>query len=263
MSTRKPPEKPLEVEIPEPLQAKPETESKRQAMAKEIRERDAHWQATSRAMEENRSIAGPSLSAIAWKSFLGLGAVSAVYFFSLAFTDPTNFREGAGIFWRLAWQLAATAAVWLAGLWVYQRSAPEYQQRLRVGFLHSCLALLLVGVMFSFGVFWKPGRGVWGGAAFLFSFALEVSALIFLWQLRKRLVEQIKHGEILPGWIRPLLYACEGVMLYLAVGIFLQGVLHIHVPAIVGMVVRSPKLLLLFSVPFFGYLGLRKMVGEL
>lgn len=234
----------------------------KQAIVKELREHNARQQAMAKAIRENLK-ARPDYSAFRWKSFLALGVVCAVYFASLAFTDKVNFRDGMAILRRVAFQSVSLIAIWAGVVWAYKTATPGTQKKIEKTFFASCIALALVVMLLVLGFGSRTGRSLWMNGPFVVSLALEVSAWIFLFRWVRQVREKLTLGEeVLPAnpWLR--IYAAEGALLYLTPAIFLQAVFHIHVPMILGMLVRKPAALFLFCIPYLGYVFFRKVLGE-
>lgn len=257
------PEGALEVELPElPREASGSVAAaaaRREAMVSELRKEEARRSEMARAVAETPDPAA-DLSAIGWKSFVAVGALSALYFLSLAVTDPINFREGSTLLWRALLQIAAAAATWAVFLRACRGVSPDGRKLAKKIFLGFVLALLLVLAAAALGLA-GPGRRVWTSGAFLFSLAVEVSAAIYLVRVRKRLLERIEFGDTVPPYSRLLVFVSEGLLLYLGAGIFLQATIHLHTPMILVLAVSRPGTFTLFSCPFVGYVILRNLTA--
>ncbi len=262
----------LEVELPEVREAAQEAEGgsrssivqdRKEAFKRDIQALETHRREFSEASKSDRESTRLSLPQLLWKLFLALGALSFAYFLSQAVLDPISFREGAGILVRLAFQLALSASV--AGILyrVHQASAPQAQRNLERAIIALGLLLSLLALLFVFGLFDYRSRKVWGTGPFLLSLGAQIVGLVLLVKLRIWLRAQIDFADLLPRWIRPVMYLTEGVILYLLLGMLAQSVFHIQVPALVFGLFRNPPALFLFLVPFGGYFFLRKMVGEI
>jgi hypothetical protein len=146
-------------------------------------------------------------------------------------------------------------------MWAYKNSSIETQKKVTIAFLLSCAVFLLLAVMVVLGLFSADGRAVWGNRTFVSSLVLQAFAFVLLFKVRRGFRYQLDHGDTEPVGARPIIYLCEGLMLYLTLGIFLQAVFHIHVPMILAILVHNPKGLLLSCVPFAGYVWIRNLVA--
>lgn len=254
---------PLEIEQPPAPRARLPNEfsyaSRGQALAEEASARHARSSAAARATKKYED-ASPDFLGVIWKSFVGVGVVSAVYFISLAFTHPEYFREGIGFLWPAVRQLAVTVALWGGGLWIYRRASAESQRRIEWSFIYICGALVFMLLLYSLGAFEPKGRRLWASPVYLLSLSLQASAVFLLLRLRKNLKEQAEIGEKVFNFTQPLIYFTEGLSFYFFLGLFLQVFARIHVPAILGAIAQDPKALLLFFFPLLGYVLLRKLM---
>ena len=229
-------------------------------LAKEARERESEWQQTLKILKEERAKT-VNLRLIAWRGFLALGAIGVIYFLSLAFTDPANFYEGAGIFGRNAGKLALTAVFWAGSVWVYARLPSEKQREVRVKLAYGLAVLGAAFLLYLLGFFDGSRRRAWTNVVFLLSFGLQTAAWIFLLRGWKRLQKKIADEDARYVWQRPLLYLMEGLILYLTLGIALQVFAHVDIPAIFLAAMGSLPALGASCFPLAAYIAIRKLAS--
>jgi hypothetical protein len=248
-----------------------ETEERTQRIRRIAQEKNENRERMQAAMNEKAQSGGFRISRPKALAFFAI--VLALYFLSLATKDKNNFNDGMKILKSGAWQLFVVLSV--AGLvnFVFGKLSLKRREFFdRLG-LWVFLGMAILGLLFLRGVIGlvyrldsrggASGLNLWLSREFLFTLGIQVGLGVAFFKIRKNILKRIELGEVVVVGARSIVVFCEGVQIYLWLGVFLQLVFQVHTVAFYRIMFSGFTTGFLFLIPLFGYCYIRRYLLSL